>query len=167
MMSLGSAVVSSATAPVIPALMLGLVLGLGCRGAPVDNVELVLSGDDSCMTLAFDEITDLSIDVIGFDAAVEGGFCILGKRCIPGVSLQSMADVEAVLQDQRQPLVDVESEQAIVIEITGHRQSCLRPDDRVLCGRGDLASVGTSGELSVLLQCDSCVNSAMNVPFCP
>lgn len=143
------------------------VIGLGCRGAPVDDVKLVISGDDSCVTEDLDEVIDLSVDVIGFDAAVEGGFCILGKRCIPGVSVQSMADVEATLQAQRQPLVDVESEQAIVIEITGHRQSCLRPDDRVLCGRGDLASVGASGELSVLLQCESCDNSMMSVPFCP
>lgn len=134
----------------------------GCRGPATDDIQLVFRGE--CEQAELELITDLSVNVYGF---IPGGEqCVLGKRCIPRVpKLTSVADIEAILRDEQQPLLDVERSDAALIEVIGHARSCLSNDDYVMCGKGDLQAASMRGDLSITMGCGNC--SADATEFCP
>jgi hypothetical protein len=133
----------------------------------VEQVTLQLRAG-SCEAAELAQIRMLSVEVYGFDPA--GDFCTLQKRCVSEVEVQPdsadpLADLEAALQDQRQPLVDTRREGAAYVALLGRRfDDCFVVDEHPMCATADLANA-QDGELPIELRCGNCV--AHDWDFCP
>ena len=128
-----------------------------CGEADVEAVTLELR-EGSCAATDFAEVRMLSVEVYGFDEGDE--LCTLQKRCIPGVDLPQdaedpVADLAALLESQRQPLIDTRRDGAGWIGIVGRPLDDCFGAQASLCGLADLANV-QDGVLEVDLQCGAC-----------
>lgn len=144
-----------------------LGFALAACGSDVEAVTLQLR-EGSCEAVELAAIRMLSVEVYGFDAA--GDFCTLQKRCVSEVAVEPdsadpLADLEAALQGQRQPLVDTRRDGAAYIALVGRRfDDCFVADAHPMCATADLANA-RDGELPIELECGNCV--AQDWDFCP
>lgn len=122
------------------------------------ELRLVESESAACLVEDYAEIYALSVTVYGQQGSSVDDLCLDAPRCLFVDQVESLDDIEGVLQAEPQPLVDVSAEGARQVAVHGHERGCFAygdPDSRppVLCGFADLASA-SDGELEVVLKCD-------------
>jgi hypothetical protein len=130
-----------------------------CSPTPesINELELHLVEGDDCGPTDYAELFSISVTVYGQRSADVHDLCLDAPRCMFVDPLASLADVEDVLAEERQPLVDVDAAGARQVAVHGHRRGCFAyadPGDPppVMCGFADLASAA-DGQLRVIVRC--------------
>jgi hypothetical protein len=133
-----------------------------CTSDATTRVELAIAAG-TCEAADLSAVSVISVELLGIND--QGRPCALGKRCLFGADApDSVDDVIRLLQEARQPLLDVSDPDAHTVALIGHATSCWSTSDHVMCGYADLAEL-TDGVLPMELQCGGCPDD--EIVFCP